>query len=490
MIKYSIIKIDNFIQMEPPKINFLEEDHRKRRRIRKFLRVLAGIFCVCIIWLFASNIATYYKTLPTQAGEKTKTQPGLFGAARKIFKNSNQNQGSETGSRINVLFLGMGGEGHEGPYLTDTIILGSFDAKTKKAALLSIPRDLSVYIPKYEWRKINHVNSFGEDENLGKGGKFAKEFISQLLDIPIHYYIRVDFDGFKQLIDDLDGVDVYVDESFIDPLFPTDNFKYKTLNFKKGWQTMDGEKALQFVRSRHGTGNEGSDFARSHRQQKIIMALKDKIFSFSTLLSPGKVAALLNSARQNIQTDFEVWEMIKFANLLRGVKSNEIVKRSLDSGIGGLLTEKVYEGAYLLEPRTGNFDEIKSMVKNIFNPEPEKATISSPNSKIRLEIQNGTNIPGLANQINELIEHEGFNVLKVGNAKTRDYQKTVIYDFSNGKYPKELSDLKDKLKANVAVTIPGYLMGDITPTEITLNANQNTEIDFLIIVGTANYWSN
>jgi LCP family protein required for cell wall assembly len=477
------------MQMEPPKINFLEGEHQKKRRFRKFLRITAGLFCVFAVWLLASNIATYYKTLPIQAEETAKTQPGLFGATRQFFKTS-QNTETENETRINVLFLGMGGVGHDGPYLTDTMILGSFDTKTKKAALLSIPRDLSVYIPKYEWRKINHVNSFGEDENPGEGGEYAKQFVSELLDIPIHYYIRMDFDGFMKLIDDMGGVDVCVDESFTDPLFPTDNYKYQTLNFKKGCQTMSGERALQFARSRHGTGNEGSDFARSHRQQKIITALKDKIFSFSMLLSPGKVAALFNSARQNIQTDFEVWEMIKFANLLRGVKSDGIVKHSLDSGTGGLLVERIYEGAYLLEPRTGNFDEIKGMVKNIFNPESKNISIPSSSSKVRVEIQNGTNITGLANQINELVVGEGFNILKIGNAKTRDYQKTVIYDFSNGNYPKELANLKDKLKANVAVTIPGYLMSDVTPSEITLDAEKNPGIDFLIIAGAANYWSN
>lgn len=477
------------MENEIPKIDFLTEQHRKKRKFRKFLRISAGLFLVFIIWLLASNIAIYYKTLPSQASNGAKNQPGLFGSTRHFFKTSDQNAETEKGTRINVLFLGMGGVGHEGPYLTDTIILGSFDTKTKKAALLSIPRDLSVYVPKYEWRKINHVNYFGENEYPDEGGAYAKNFISELLDIPIHYYVRVDFDGFIKLIDDLGGIDVYIDESFTDPLFPTDNYKYRTLSFKKGWQTMNGERALQFARSRHGTGNEGSDFARSRRQQKIIMALKDKIFSLGTLLSPGKIAALLNSARQNIQTNFEIWEMIKFANLLRSVKSNEIVNNSLNSGTGGLLSEKIYEGAYLLEPRTGNFDEIRNFVKNIFSAQPQN-TNTQTTQKIRVEIQNGTNIPGLANQINEIILQEGFAVLKIGNAKNRDYQKTVIYDFSNGKYPKELSNLKNKLNANVAATIPGFLMSDVTASEITLTAEKNSGIDFLIIAAASNYWSN
>lgn len=251
---------------------------------------------------------------------------------------------------------------------------------------------------------------------------------------------------------------------------------------------MNGERALQFSRSRHGTGSEGSDFARSRRQQKIIMALKNKIFSLSTLLSPGKAAALFNSVRQNIKTDFEIWEMIKFANILRGVKSDKIITHSLDSRVGGLLTEKIYEGMYLLEPRTGNFDEIRKVVKDIFDPESKNT--ADPSAKINVEIQNGTNIPGLASQINDLAVASGFNVLKIGNAKTRDYQKTVIYDFSNGKYPKELASLKEKLAANVAVTIPGFLMSGITPSEITLEVKNNSEADFLIIAGAANYWTN
>ena len=76
-------------------------------------------------------------------------------------------------------------------------------------------------------------------------------------------------------------MDIFVDKSFVDESFPLESGEYKTVEFVKGQQHMSGKRALDFVRSRHGTNGENSDFARTKRQQKILIAVKDKIFSFS-----------------------------------------------------------------------------------------------------------------------------------------------------------------------------------------------------------------
>lgn len=471
--------------MEVPKIDLLDKKHKNKRRIKKVLQFFAGIFILFAVLFVVSNVIAYYAT--SHSNNPNDPRAGLFSTASKlILSGSNTLEGEDSG-RVNVLFLGMGGLGHEGPFLTDTIILASFDTKEKKAALMSIPRDLAVEIPNYGLQKINHANSFGEELKSGEGGRYAKKILSDALDIPIHYYVRVNFAGFEQLVDDLGGVSVYVDREFIDPLFPTEDYKTQSVTFEQGWQTMDGETALKFARSRHGTNGEGSDFARSRRQQKIILALKNKIFSLGTLISPGKISSLINSVQKNIQTDFEAWEIIKFANEFREINNDDIIRHSLDSAPGGLLVEGfTEEGAYVLEPRTGNFEEIQAYAKNIFDPYISDYFAG----KIRIEIQNGTTIPGLAKMTSEMVEETGYKVVKVGNAPTRDYQKTIIYDFSNGKNPEELAILKEKLNANVSVTIPGWLTSTVLPSEITLEQNSESGqgIDFLIIVGALSYW--
>lgn len=469
--------------MNLPKVDLLNPKSKKREKIKKILQIFAGVFILFAVLLIISNVVAYYAS---SFGDGNSPRPGLFSTASKLILSDDNSLEGENDGRVNVLFLGMGGEGHEGPFLTDTIILASFDIKEKKAALMSIPRDLTIPFPKYGWRKINHANSFGEELNPGEGGRYTKKIISDLLDVPIHYYVRVNFAGFEKLIDDLGGITVYADREFTDPLFPTDDFKTESVNFPQGWQVMNGERALQFARSRHGTNGEGSDFARSRRQQKIILALKNKVFSLGTLLSPGKISSLLSSVQKNVRTDFEVWEIIKFANALREINDDDIVLHSLDSAPGGLLVENIIEDAWVLEPRTGNFDEIRSYAKNIFNPYIGDYFAG----KIRVEIQNGTTIPGLASQTADEISEEKYKIVKIDNAPTRDYQKTIIYDFSNGKHPEELATLKEKLNANVSVSIPGWLTGTVLPSEITLEQNTNSGqgIDFLIIVGALSYW--
>jgi LCP family protein required for cell wall assembly len=115
----------------------------------------------------------------------------------------------------------MGGVGHDGPFLTDTIILASIKPSKKQVALISIPRDMAAPIPDRGWGKINAANAYAEAQTAGEGGEEVRATLAKLFDLPIHYYVRVDFNGFMELIDKLGGVDVYVERSFIDNQFPT-----------------------------------------------------------------------------------------------------------------------------------------------------------------------------------------------------------------------------------------------------------------------------
>jgi hypothetical protein len=111
----------------------------------------------------------------------------------------------------------------------------------------------------------------------------------------------IDLQGFKEMVDTVGGITINVERSFTDHEYPTDNDKIETISFKKGVQTMNGATALKYARSRKGDNGEGSDYQRARRQQKVLVAIKDKVLSTETLLNPAKVLELISSIEQNLK---------------------------------------------------------------------------------------------------------------------------------------------------------------------------------------------
>lgn len=290
-----------------------------------------------------------------------------------------------------MLLLGIGGDKHQGPNLTDTIIFASIDANKNKVVLISIPRDL--WLPDLKGR-INIA--------YAKGGiSMAKSYISKIVGQPIDYVLRIDFDGFEKVIDLLGGVDVNVSSSFDDYEYPIfgreddpcghsdqelkalatassqlDSFpcRYLYLHFDKGLQRMDGETALDFVRSRHAIGDEGTDFARSKRQGELTKAIKDRLISLETLLNPVKIVSLYSVVKDSIDTNIKEDEFDDFIRLAEKMKNATLQNVVLDYGDEekerpGLLmhpeVSETYNNEWVLIPRVGNgnFSEIQKYIE-------------------------------------------------------------------------------------------------------------------------------
>jgi len=393
----------------------------------------------------------------------------------------------ELDDRVNILLLGMGGRGHQGPYLTDTIILVSIKPSLKKMSLVSIPRDLYVPIRGHGWRKINNANAFGEAEQAGSGGLLASQTISDILNLYIPYYLRIDFKGFEKLIDDLGGIKIYVERDFTDYQYPAPNFKYQTISFKQGWQKMDGELALKFARSRHGTNGENSDFARAKRQQKILLAIKKKALSLSTLTNPTKISKMIRNLENSITTNLTLEEMIRLAKLAEDIDTENIINFTLSSDPGNFLTSDFTpDGAYILRPKTGNFEEIAFFINHIFEQNtrlvsnktnPTNQGIKKSFEKTKLLILNGTKQTGLARTNADFFKTLGFSVPRIGNAPRQDYEKTVIYKLNDYNNKDALMLIREKLDANVSDHLPTFLETSILKGE---------EFDFLIVLGMDN----
>ena len=398
--------------------------------------------------------------------------------------------------RINVLLLGIGGKGHEGANLTDTIIVASYKPSTNEVAMMSIPRDLLVPIPGYGWRKVNNLYALAEYNDKGTGGDYTKQVLSQIFDIQIPYYLRIDFQGFTELVDLVGGIDVEVPKTLSDyqyPIpgheeYPEDEGRYEHLYIEAGPQHFDGATALKYVRSRHGINGEASDFARAARQQLVIDALMDKIFSLNTLLRPSKIKKIQSNLEENIDTNLSLEEFSAFAKLAGEYLSDKspIINQVLSDGPDGALTAASYGGAFVLEPKVEDFSELKFVASNIFDPsatynrpDPEtsglpRIVLESPveaKDKATLEVQNGTFVNGLARATQDKLTELGYSIVSIGNAESRDFNETIIYDFSQGRFP----DTLDFLAANYTDNIVSQI-----PLGVTSSA------DFLIILGIDN----
>jgi len=448
-------------------------------------------FILVLITIIIAGIGSSFAMSKTKITQDTE-QSGFFGTLTSLVTSKDKTLRGEENDRVNLLLMGIGGKGHDGPELTDTIIYTAYKPSTNSIGMMSIPRDLSVSIPGYGSRKINHANYFGEVEKDGYGPEYAAKIIGETIDQDIQYYIKIDFKGFEAFIDNLGGIDVYIDNSFKDYQYPTNDYKIQTISFTEGWAHMDGETALQFARSRHGTNGEGSDFARSRRQQKILMAVKDNVFSTKTILNPKKISNLLETIKDNISTNLTTWELIRLSTFLKDFDQKNLSHYVLDSTPGGPLYETYINGAYLLLPTNNDWTEVRQIATNIFENDPAFKTIEQPKpieQLVKIRIENGTSINGLAFKTSQLLEGQGYSIESVANSATRDWEKTTIYDFSEGSYPEELKSLQDYLKADIETSVTGWLFTDnISPSSISLNDNSEknkttSTVDFLVILG-------
>jgi len=407
------------------KIN-LETGARKKPGffgIVKPIFILASIIIViAAIWSFFSSGSSAFKYVYS-----TVTQ---------------QNPLRSTDDRVNVLLLGNAGGKHDGPELTDSIIVASYDLKTNRATLISVPRDLWVADVS---GKVNSVYEIGVERPEG-GLKFAEDKIDDILGIPIHYAIRLDFDGFAKAIDLVEGIDVEVPKTFDDYNYPVTgkeddlcgliekevdlteerlkeidpdrklNIKsgkqkllvddkdkiateaadfacrFEHIHYTKGKTHMDGETALKFVRSRMGTNGEGSDFARSRRQQLVLQAFRDKALSLQTLINPQKITGLFSTFGSSVETDIEKERFLDFYGLVKKMAgTSSIVLGDLGGGktVFNVGSPVKYGGYVLVSPDESNdqassasqYKTVNDFVRQKLQEESTQSAVLEKNGK-------------------------------------------------------------------------------------------------------------
>jgi polyisoprenyl-teichoic acid--peptidoglycan teichoic acid transferase len=360
--------------------------------------------------------------------------------------------------RINLLLIGIGGPSNDAPNLSDTIQVVSIDPHAKRVAMLSIPRDLYVQVPDgFQKAKINEVHAIGEDQAAKGGGPaLLKESVSDIVGVPIHYFIRVDFDGFKQVVDSLGGIDINVTERLYDPYFPRGQ-GYQVLDIRPGEVHMDGDLALKYARSRETT----SDFDRSRRQQEVMVAARDKATSVAYLTNPAKLSQLIDILGDHVKTDLKLSEAERLAEIVRDIPSANVTSKVLDGSQTGLLYDSIGPGgAYILLPRSGDYSDIREFAAQLFSSSKTKEEAA------QIEVQNASGRVGLAKSESDLIGGYGFAIVGVSNAPAIS-PKTIIYDYTNGQKSATVNFLTKRYRA-----------------QTVRQAAPKPGVDLLIVIGT------
>jgi LCP family protein required for cell wall assembly len=208
---------------------------------------------------------------------------------------------------VNVLVLGLDRRPQEaGPSRSDVTMLVRLDPRRDAISLLSIPRDLYVWIPEYGAERINAAHFWGEWQAAGGGPALVAQTIRQNFGVPVDGYVRLDFGGFVQLVDALGGIYVEVPSEIRDDFFPTEDFGYTSIVIPAGRQKMDGETALIYVRTRHAS----SDFDRARRQQQVAAALLRRAASPAGWL---RLPAAMKAVRASVDTDLGPGDVLFWA---------------------------------------------------------------------------------------------------------------------------------------------------------------------------------
>lgn len=365
--------------------------------------------------------------------------------------------------RINILLLGLDRRPDEQYSRTDTMILSTIDPVSLSAAMLSIPRDLWVTIPGYGESRINTAHYTGEKEKYPGGGPaLAKKTVQYNFGIPVHYYVRVDFEGFKKIVDTLGGIDINVKNTIQDDEYPDDNYGYDPLYIPAGLQHMDGELALKYSRTRHGRG----DFDRAYRQQEVLLAIRDKALQLNLL---PKAPELMVALADTVQTDLQPSDILNLVQMADKIK--EVKTVVIDESLG--TPHITPTGAWVLIP---NREKIRPMIDELFaKPSPAAQVTVVPvvipaeivEEAAKIAVQNGTKNVGLGPQAVTFLKNRGFQIESFGEADRLDYPQTILIDYTGKKH-----------------TIQHLVeMFAISPENVRRSPNLKSEIDIRLILG-------
>ncbi len=348
---------------------------------------------------------------------------------------------------LNIVLLGSDKRPGSGAWRTDSMIIVSVDTNDNIVRLLSLPRDLWVYIPGHGYNRINTADLWGELAKKGTGPERVKQTIHHNLGIPIHYYVRVDFKGFMKIIDTVGGIDVDVD-------CPLPDIKLTT-----GMHHMTGPQALRYARSRYST----NDFDRGRRQRKVLMALWDQALTLNII---PRLPELWWTMASSFQTDLSLDQVINLAYVGTQLKPQHILSRAI--GPSHVQSWMTPQGAAVLLPRN---DRIRTMLESFYAPlDPSRLDTAD---KVRVRVLNGSPRKEADQLAASALRWAGTKITSTGLADRQDYARTQIAVYTGNLVAAE--EMARQLD------VPSTAIQDLTDGEG--QPDPNNPVDLQIILG-------
>ncbi len=366
---------------------------------------------------------------------------------------------------LNVLLIGNDGNVQPGePFHTDTMIVVSINRDTNTVSMISLPRDLFVYIPNWGMARLNLAWGYGESIGWTDGGwGMMRQTILYNFGIETHYYAMVDFTGFEEIIDALGGVTIAVDCPILDYVCTSncddniaDNETYDLKTLGVGVYDMDAELALWYARSRKNT----IDFDRGRRQQQLLRAMWAKAKD-SGLIT--QVPSLYDQITSVVQTNMPLQEVLPLIPLALSIQPNDIENHFFRKGIETIAWSPDGVANVQLPDPTGGMNRL---IENFLQP-PTQNRLRLENA--RIAIYNGTTNPGWDLVAADRLVWEGFAPVAMGAADSTDYPDTIITDYTGASKGSSLNDLVSLL--------------NIRPENIRVEPDPNRTVDFKIVLG-------
>ena len=359
-----------------------------------------------------------------------------------------------------ITFLLIGSDKRPGStFRTDTMVIVILRPKDDQVSLISIPRDLWVYIPGWEMQRVNTAYMHGEITDYAGGGpQLLKDTIEYNLGLHIDHTAMVDFDGFRRIVDTLGGIDVpvacaYTDWRLIDPSYdPYNENNWYLYTTPTGLLHMDGDLALWYARSR----SKSNDFDRGRRQQEVLRAIYARALSGDTL---AKIPQLYNDLNTSVATDLGLTDILKLASLAPGFGNADIRSYYIRPPIvSSWITPG---GAYVLLP---DQTAMSALIQQALTASPQAAV----NETITIQIENGTFNEGWDALAAERLNYAGYitSIVPSGN---RNYTASVLVDMTTA---------QDYARTSVIMAVMG-----LSPSQIVSMPDPNSPVQYRLILG-------
>ena len=365
----------------------------------------------------------------------------------------------QPGNVINILLLGSDQFSTESVGRTDVIIIVSINPDYPSVSLLSIPRDFYAWIPSHGFNKINTAYVYGERNGYpGAGPGLLRATIEYNLGVRTHYYARVGFDAFVQIVNAMGGVDVAVEcplsDTFPDPASPIGQ---TDVDWLPGIHHLDGKHALWYSRSRWST----SDFDRNRRQQQVIRGMYHQALTLDVV---PRIPELWGVFKETISTDLGLDELLYLGTI--GSRLDMTNVKSSFVGRGVVQSWTAPNGAYVLVP---NYVALPALVSEALAP---PATTRAQQRAFRVEVWNATPYEGLGHVAAERLRWEGFEVVSVGPADGA-YPRTQIVDFTTTTKGSAVSRLMSLYKRQDSDVISQPTEGSAVDYRVILGSDYN-----------------